>query len=153
ECRADPYKDANGITNEEMADKQDCNVRNAEWNPDIGEVGMEEGPLSSFNVNVDPTMNSSSVAKWMSSTSSRKRKISDSANTCLGTLTRVLESEFGDPEYRAMIRQQVRDLEAFDGNENLMVANKLVKNPLEMELFLRFDKGFQGEDDAANACW
>lgn len=55
ERSADPYKDANAIRNEEMADTQDCYVPNAEWNPDIDFVGLKEEPTSSFNANVDPT--------------------------------------------------------------------------------------------------
>ncbi|KAL2252672.1 UNVERIFIED_CONTAM: hypothetical protein Sindi_0061900 [Sesamum indicum] len=60
---ADPYKNANDIRNEKMADTQDCYVPNAEWNPDIGFVEMEEEPTSLFNMNVDSTMKSSNATK------------------------------------------------------------------------------------------
>ncbi|KAL2240715.1 UNVERIFIED_CONTAM: hypothetical protein Sindi_0712700 [Sesamum indicum] len=59
----------------------------------------------------------------------------ESADARLGILTRVLENEFGDPEHRSLILQQVREQEGFDENEQLIVANKLVKDPKEMELF------------------
>ncbi|KAL2243460.1 UNVERIFIED_CONTAM: hypothetical protein Sindi_0464000 [Sesamum indicum] len=59
----------------------------------------------------------------------------ESANAHLGKLTRVLENEFGDPEHRSLILQQVRELEGFNENEQWMVANRLVKDPKEMELF------------------
>ncbi|KAL2248322.1 UNVERIFIED_CONTAM: hypothetical protein Sindi_2684500 [Sesamum indicum] len=154
---ADPFKDANDVKDEQIADMQECNLPNAEWNPDIGVVGLDEDPLCSFNVNVDPVTNSSSAAKRAGSTSSGKRKRTDasfeipkliemvstfceSANTRLAMLTRVHESEFGHPEHRVMILEQVRELDSFDENEHLIVANRLVKDPKEMELFLALSK-------------
>ena len=74
------------------------------------------------------TMVSQDWLRWL--------QICESANARLGKLTRVLENEFGDPEHRSLILQQVREQEGFDKNEQLIVANKLVKDPKEMELFL-----------------
>ncbi|KAK4389459.1 hypothetical protein Sango_2282900 [Sesamum angolense] len=68
----------------------------------------------SYNLNIDPTVNSSSASKCPT-TSTKKRKVQeawpeipqlvnmvtqfcDTANTRLGCLTRVLEKEFGDPD-------------------------------------------------------
>ncbi|KAL0461271.1 UNVERIFIED_CONTAM: hypothetical protein Slati_0014700 [Sesamum latifolium] len=108
---------------------------------------------------VDPTVNSSSSTKRTGS-NSRKRKVTDtnydipklvemvstfceSANTCLGTLTRVLENEFGNSDQRVVVLQHVRELEAFDDNKNLMVANRLVKDLKELGFFLGLSKDFR----------
>lgn len=69
-----PYKDANDNQIEELGNMQDCYVSTTEWNLEIGFIGVEEEPTSSFNVNVDPTVNSSSATKRTSSTS-RKHKV------------------------------------------------------------------------------
>ncbi|KAL2226335.1 UNVERIFIED_CONTAM: hypothetical protein Sindi_1992200 [Sesamum indicum] len=125
---ADPYKDANDIRNEEMADTQDCYILNTECNPDIGFLGLEEEPTS---------------------IQCERRS---HANTRLGTLTRVLENEFGDPKHLALVLQHVRDLEAYDENKYLMVANRLVKDPKGNGAFPGFVKRFSGEDGETNAC-
>ncbi|KAL0427309.1 UNVERIFIED_CONTAM: hypothetical protein Slati_2905700 [Sesamum latifolium] len=121
----DAFKDANDIKDEELANKQDCYIPTTEWNPDIAFVGGEEETPSSFNVNGDPTVNSSSATKRTGSTS-RKCKVRKStsdipklvemvstfceyANTRLGTLTRVLKNKFGDPDYRVVIMRHVRE--------------------------------------------
>ncbi|KAL2232404.1 UNVERIFIED_CONTAM: hypothetical protein Sindi_1420400 [Sesamum indicum] len=132
---ANPFKDANDVRDEEIADTQECHGPNAEWNADVGIVGLDEDHPYSFDANVEYVTNSSTTAKRPGSTSSGKRKRRDVRNTRLASLTRVLESEFGQPEHRAMILEQVKELDSFDENEHIIVANRLVNHPKEMELF------------------
>ncbi|KAL2230665.1 UNVERIFIED_CONTAM: hypothetical protein Sindi_1660900 [Sesamum indicum] len=155
---ADPFKEANDDRDEEIGGTHDCNVRDGECNvrddgciPEPAEDCVEGEPVSSFNANVDPTQNSSD-AKRTGGSSSKKRKSTDLndgipkllemvTNFCdsaarLAKLTKVLENEFGDPKHRSVILQKVRELECIDVNQQLMVANRLVKDPKEMELFL-----------------
>ncbi|KAL0418987.1 UNVERIFIED_CONTAM: hypothetical protein Sradi_1312200 [Sesamum radiatum] len=86
DCGADPYKDANDIRIEEPWDTLDCYVPTDEWNPDIGFINVEEEPPSSFNVNVDPIVNSSSATKRMENTS-RKHK----AHEAIGDIPKLVE--------------------------------------------------------------
>ncbi|KAL0366883.1 UNVERIFIED_CONTAM: hypothetical protein Sradi_3578400 [Sesamum radiatum] len=114
------------VNMEEPQDTQDCYVPTAEWNPKTGFVGQEEDPPTSSNVNVDPTINSSSATK-RTTTSNKKRKAEEawqeipqwvsivtnfceSANNQLGSLTRVLEKEFGDPNQRLTMLDAVKQL-------------------------------------------
>ncbi|KAL2248286.1 UNVERIFIED_CONTAM: hypothetical protein Sindi_2680900 [Sesamum indicum] len=69
ERSADPFND---ITNEEIAEMQECNVREDKCVPEPYDIGLEDEPVSSFNANVDPTQNSSSAAKRTGGSSSRK---------------------------------------------------------------------------------
>ncbi|XP_011083387.1 uncharacterized protein LOC105165934 [Sesamum indicum] len=136
ERSANPFKEANDIRDEEIGETHECNVRDDGCILEPAEDRVEGEPVSSFNASVDPTQNSSSAAKRTGGSSSKKRKSTylydgipklvemvtnfcESANARLGKLTR-----------------QVRELEGFDENEQLMVANRLVKDPKEMELFL-----------------
>ncbi|KAL0433300.1 UNVERIFIED_CONTAM: hypothetical protein Slati_2664300 [Sesamum latifolium] len=111
----DAFKDANDIREEELANKQDCYVPMTEWNPDIGFVGVEDDTPSSFNVNGDPTMNSSSATKRTGSTSMKRKVREVSGNIPI-------------------------ELQTFDENEHLMVANRLVKDPKELALWLGLSK-------------
>ncbi|KAL0439171.1 UNVERIFIED_CONTAM: hypothetical protein Slati_2400100 [Sesamum latifolium] len=109
-----------------------------------------------LNTNDDPTLNSSSASKKTGS-SLRKRKVTDGndpvpklmdmfssfgeiTNNCIGALTRVLETEFGDPEQRELILDAVRELNEFDENIHLKVARRLMIEPKEMELFFKLSK-------------
>ncbi|KAL0411287.1 UNVERIFIED_CONTAM: hypothetical protein Slati_3718400 [Sesamum latifolium] len=147
-----PTKDP-GI--EQPQDTQDCYVPTAEWNPDTGFVGQEEDPPLSYNLNVDPTMNSSSATK-RTETSSKKRKaheswpeipqlvsmvtnFCDTANTRLGSLTRVLEKEFGDPNQRVTILDAVKQLPGLQHKDCLLVARRLVRDSKDMEFFFNLE--------------
>ncbi|KAL0427177.1 UNVERIFIED_CONTAM: hypothetical protein Slati_2892500 [Sesamum latifolium] len=94
-------------------------------------------------MNCDPTVNSSSATKHTSS--SRKRKVSDpcpeipqlvnmisnfceTANNRLGSLTRVLESEFGDPNKRGLVMDAVREISGLEENDILIITSKLNTN-------------------------
>ncbi|KAL2243426.1 UNVERIFIED_CONTAM: hypothetical protein Sindi_0460600 [Sesamum indicum] len=118
----DPFNDANDIRDEEIADMQECNLLNAEWNLDVGVVGLDEDPLCSLNANVDLVTNSSNAAKRAGSTSSGKRKRTDAGFE----ISKLIE--------------MVRELDSFNENEHLIVANRLVKDLKEMELFLVLSK-------------
>ncbi|KAL2251363.1 UNVERIFIED_CONTAM: hypothetical protein Sindi_2258600 [Sesamum indicum] len=115
--------------------------------------GFDEDLPYTYDANVEYVTNSSTGAKPPGSTSSGKRKrrevgndipkliemvstFCETANTRLASLTRVLESEFGQPEHRAMILAHVKELDSLDENEHIIVANRLVNHPKEMELFL-----------------
>ncbi|KAL2250238.1 UNVERIFIED_CONTAM: hypothetical protein Sindi_2497500 [Sesamum indicum] len=160
ERSSDPFKEANDVRDEEIGETCECNLQGEDCTvpdegciPEAAEDGLEGEPDSFFNANVDPTQNSSSAAKRTGGSSSKKRKSNDlsdglpkllemvtnfceTANARLASLTRVLESEFGDPEHRSLIWQQVRELGEIDQREQLMVENRLVKDPKELELFL-----------------
>ncbi|KAL0404394.1 UNVERIFIED_CONTAM: hypothetical protein Sradi_2080200 [Sesamum radiatum] len=103
----------------------------------LGLLDRRRTPLS-LNMNDDPTLNSSSASKKTGSTS-QKRKVTDgndpmlklmdmfssfceTANNRIGALTRVLETEFDDPEQRELILDVVRELNEFDENVHLKVA-------------------------------
>ncbi|KAL0353187.1 UNVERIFIED_CONTAM: hypothetical protein Sangu_0900000 [Sesamum angustifolium] len=106
-------------------------------------------------MNCDHTLNSSSVTKC--TTSIRKRKVSDdcpkipqlvnmvsnfceTANNCIGSLSRVLENEFGDPDKRDVVMQQVREISGLDENDFLIVTRKLVHEPKDMDIFFSLSK-------------
>ncbi|KAL0355462.1 UNVERIFIED_CONTAM: hypothetical protein Sradi_3993100 [Sesamum radiatum] len=50
-------------------------------------------------------------------------------------MARVLQGEFGDPNRRALVMDAVRELNDFDVNEQLAVAEWLFNQPKSMELF------------------
>ncbi|KAL2231952.1 UNVERIFIED_CONTAM: hypothetical protein Sindi_1375200 [Sesamum indicum] len=145
ERSTDPFKEATEVTNEEIAETQECNVPHDAGIEETCDVGLEDEPDSSFIPNVDRSQNSSSAVKRTGGSSSRKRTASEvddgfprlvqmvtnfyeSADARLGKLTRVLENEFGDPEHRSLILQQVRELEGLDENEQLIVPKASVSN-------------------------
>ncbi|KAL0448948.1 UNVERIFIED_CONTAM: hypothetical protein Slati_1451200 [Sesamum latifolium] len=72
----DDQSDWEDYLKEEHNDGGDCYIPTAEWNPKTGFIGIEEEAPSNSNLNVDPTINSSSATKRASS-SSRKRKVED----------------------------------------------------------------------------
>ncbi|KAL0345331.1 UNVERIFIED_CONTAM: hypothetical protein Sradi_4364400 [Sesamum radiatum] len=115
---ADALKDANDIRQEEQEANQECYIPTAEWNPKIGKLKI--------------TDTNGDISKLLEMVST----FCESKNTRLGTLTRVLENEFGDPDQRAVVLQHVRELDVFSDNEHLRVANRLVKDPKELGLFL-----------------
>ncbi|KAL0416814.1 UNVERIFIED_CONTAM: hypothetical protein Slati_3513300, partial [Sesamum latifolium] len=142
--------------NAREAQEADCYIPTAEWNPETGFLGIEEDEPSNSNLNVDPMMNSSSATKRVSS-NSRKRKaedplaalqklgqvvknLCDSSNNRIGTLTRVLENEFGDPDQRALVLANVRQLEGLNENEQLHITNRLVNRPKDMEMYFSLPK-------------
>ncbi|KAL0342703.1 UNVERIFIED_CONTAM: hypothetical protein Scaly_1932900 [Sesamum calycinum] len=113
--------------------------------------GQEEKPPISYNLNIDPTVNSSSATK-RPITSSKKRKLQDAwseipqlvsmvtnfcdtANTHLGCLTRVLEKEFGNPDQRVTVLDAVKQLPRLQHKDCLLVARRLVRDPKDMEFF------------------
>ncbi|KAL0405794.1 UNVERIFIED_CONTAM: hypothetical protein Slati_3893300 [Sesamum latifolium] len=101
-------------------------------------------------MNCDLTINSSSATKR--TTSTRKRKVAidspeipqlvsmvsnfcETANNRVGSLTRALESEFGDPDKCGVVMQSVREISGLDENDILIVTNKQVLEPKQMEVF------------------
>ncbi|KAL0409555.1 UNVERIFIED_CONTAM: hypothetical protein Sradi_1889900 [Sesamum radiatum] len=145
----------------EEHDTQDCYIPSAEWNPDTGFVGQEEEPPLSYNLNVDPTVNSSSATKCVA-TPSKKRKAHESwpeipqlvsmvtnfcetANTRLASLTRVLEKEFGDPDQRVTVLDALKQLPGLQPKDCLLVARRLVRDLKDMEFF--FNLGLEDRLD------
>ncbi|KAK4400380.1 hypothetical protein Sango_1144100 [Sesamum angolense] len=123
---------------EQPQDTQDCYIPTAEWNPKTGFVGQEEEPPVSYNLNIDPTISSSSATK-RPITSSKKRKLQDAwpnisqlvsmvtnfcdtTNTRLGCLTRVLEKEFGNPDQCVTVLDAVKQLPGLQHKDCLLVA-------------------------------
>ncbi|KAL0318252.1 UNVERIFIED_CONTAM: hypothetical protein Scaly_2849700 [Sesamum calycinum] len=71
----DPNKVANDNGLSQPTVDQDCYVPTAEWDPKTNFNGDDEPPPHSFNMNCDPTVNSSTATKC--TPSNRKRKLSD----------------------------------------------------------------------------
>ncbi|KAL0402001.1 UNVERIFIED_CONTAM: hypothetical protein Slati_4230000 [Sesamum latifolium] len=122
---------------------------------------IEEDPPLSYNLNVDPTVNSSSVTK-RTTTSSKKSKAQeawpeipqlvsmvtnfcDTANTRLGSLSRVLEKEFGDPDQLVIVLDAVKQLLGLQYKDCLLVTRRLVRDPKDMEFF--FSLGMEDKID------
>ncbi|KAL0429055.1 UNVERIFIED_CONTAM: hypothetical protein Sradi_0531500 [Sesamum radiatum] len=142
---------ANEIRHEKNKTTDDCYIPTAEWNPDTGFIGIEEEPPQFSHMNVDPTINSSSATKRTHSLLKKRKcddplaelpqlvnlitKFCDSADTRMEKMARVLEGEFGDPDRRALVMDAVRELNGFDVNEQLAVAERLFNQPKSMELF------------------
>ncbi|KAL0383143.1 UNVERIFIED_CONTAM: hypothetical protein Scaly_0601600 [Sesamum calycinum] len=114
-------------------------------------LGREEDPPLSYNLNIDPMVNPSSVTKHMT-TSSKKHKpqeawpeipqlvsivtnFCDIANTCLGSLTRVLKKEFGDLDQRVTVLDAIKQLPGFQYKDCLLVARRLGRDSKDMEFF------------------
>ncbi|KAL0430491.1 UNVERIFIED_CONTAM: hypothetical protein Sradi_0675100 [Sesamum radiatum] len=148
--KANDTDGAGEIRQERNKTTDNCYIPTAEWNLDIGFIGVEEEPPLSFHMNDDPTVNSSSATKHTNS-SLRKRKCDDplaelpqlmnlitkfceSADTRMEKMARVLQGEFGDPDRRAFVMNDVRQLDSFDVNEQLAVAEHLFNQPKSMEL-------------------
>ncbi|KAL0367250.1 UNVERIFIED_CONTAM: hypothetical protein Sradi_3615100 [Sesamum radiatum] len=64
----------------------------------------------------------------------------ETANNCIGALTRCLQTEFGTPEQRELILDVVHELNEFDENTHLKGARRLMIEPKEMELFFKLSK-------------
>ncbi|KAL0411122.1 UNVERIFIED_CONTAM: hypothetical protein Slati_3701900 [Sesamum latifolium] len=119
---------ASEIRQERNKTTDNCYIPTTEWNPDTGFIGVDEEPPLSSHMNVDPTVNSSSATKRTNS-SLRKRTCDDP----LAELPQLVE--FGDPDRRALVMDAVRQLDGFDVNEQLAVAERLFNHPKSMELF------------------
>ncbi|KAL0438831.1 UNVERIFIED_CONTAM: hypothetical protein Slati_2366100 [Sesamum latifolium] len=117
DCGTDAFKDANDIREEELTNKEDCYTGSTSRKRKVRE-------------------SSDDIPRLVEMVST----FCESADTRMGTLTRVLENEFGDPDHRAVILHHVRELETFDENEHLIVANRLVKDPKELALWLGLSK-------------
>ncbi|KAK4382576.1 hypothetical protein Sango_2860600 [Sesamum angolense] len=106
--------------------------------------------LKSNNNNCDPTVDSSSATKR--TTSGHKRKSYDScseipqlvnmvsnfcetANNRIGSLTKVLENEFGDPNKRRVVMEAVKEISGLEENDVIVVTSKLVHEPKNMNIF------------------
>ncbi|KAL0327810.1 UNVERIFIED_CONTAM: hypothetical protein Sangu_1859000 [Sesamum angustifolium] len=155
------YVKTEDVSVEQPLDTQDCYVPTAEWNPEIGFVGQEEETPISYNLNMDPIVNSSSATK-RPNTSSKKRKVQeawpeipqlvnmvthfcDTANTRLGWLTRVLEKEFGDPDQRVTVLDAVNQLPGLQHKDCLLLPRRFVRDPKDMEFF--FSLGVEDKMD------
>ncbi|KAL0332531.1 UNVERIFIED_CONTAM: hypothetical protein Scaly_2154600 [Sesamum calycinum] len=85
-------------------------------------------------------------------TSGRKRKADDpcseipqlvnmvsnfyeTANNRIGSLTRVLESEFGDPNKRCVVMEAVKEISGLEENDVIVVTSKLVHELKNMDIF------------------
>ncbi|KAL2251818.1 UNVERIFIED_CONTAM: hypothetical protein Sindi_2304100 [Sesamum indicum] len=77
ERSTDPFKEATDVRNEEIAETQECNVREDDGIAEPCNVGLEDEPDSSFNPNVDRTQSSSNAGKRIGGSSLRKRRASD----------------------------------------------------------------------------
>ncbi|KAL0454244.1 UNVERIFIED_CONTAM: hypothetical protein Slati_0763600 [Sesamum latifolium] len=61
----------------------------------------------------------------------------ETTNNRIGSLTRALESEFGDPEKRDLVMDAVREIPGLEENEILVVTSKLAHEPRDMNIFFK----------------
>ncbi|KAL0345789.1 UNVERIFIED_CONTAM: hypothetical protein Sradi_4410200 [Sesamum radiatum] len=135
----DVHQAADAVQEEEQADIQDHYISTASWNPKTRFIGVDKEPPMTNTVK-------------RTTTTSKKRKADEivavvpklvevvtnfcaSANNAISKLTRVLENEFGDPIKRGLVLEAVKQLTAFDENEQLLVTRHLYNHPKDMELF------------------
>ncbi|KAK4383716.1 hypothetical protein Sango_2749900 [Sesamum angolense] len=138
-------------TGRELTDFQQCYTPTGDWNPDTDFQGISEELPQSNNNNCDPTVDSSSATKR--TTSGRKRKAYDpcseipqlvnmvsnfceTANNRIGSLTRVLESEFGDPNKRGVVMEAVKEISGLEEYDVIVVTSKLVHEPKNLEFVI-----------------
>ncbi|KAK4382473.1 hypothetical protein Sango_2868300 [Sesamum angolense] len=122
----------------------------AEWNLETGFHSLNNEPPQLYNINLTPQ--STRLVRPNIQTSSRKRKVSnacpeilqlvnmisnlcDTTNTRLGSLTRVLESEFDDPDKRRMVMDIVKEISGVDKNDFLLVTRNWYMNPRTWKSF------------------
>ncbi|KAL0381383.1 UNVERIFIED_CONTAM: hypothetical protein Sangu_0202600 [Sesamum angustifolium] len=161
----DPTRAATEKTGRELTDVQQCYTPTGDWNPDTDFQGINEELPQSNNNNCDPMVDSSSAMKR--TTSGRKRKAYDPcseipqlvnmvsnfceiANNCIGSLTRVLESEFGDPNKRGVVMEAVKEISGLEENDVIVLTSKLVHESKNMDIFFQLVNGVQGEDGTSN---
>ncbi|KAK4384526.1 hypothetical protein Sango_3052700 [Sesamum angolense] len=131
-----------------------CNIF-AEWNPETDFNGDDKQLPHSFNMNCGPTVYLSSATKR--TPSSRKRKVTDTcpeipqlfnmvsnfcgiANNRLGSLTLVLENEFGDSDKCSLVMATVREISGLEENDILVVTSKLAHEPKDMDIFFNLTR-------------
>ncbi|KAK4413658.1 hypothetical protein Salat_2778600 [Sesamum alatum] len=121
-----------------------------ERNPDTRFVTNDTNQGLTSNINVDPTTNWSSVPKGTSG-SAKKRKRAEvtleerlveivsnfcqDADNRIDTLTRVLETEFGNPVTRLLVCDAIPELGGLDENVQLVIVQRLHNNLKDMKLF------------------
>ncbi|KAL0320488.1 UNVERIFIED_CONTAM: hypothetical protein Sradi_5310300 [Sesamum radiatum] len=109
---------------EEARETQDYYVPTAEWNPEEGFVSNDGDPVQSSQMNVDPTTNSSTGPKH-----------TEDANARLGTLTKVLQTEFVDPKKSSGLAEALVEIEGLDETDQVVIEQCLHNNSKDMHLF------------------
>ncbi|KAL0458081.1 UNVERIFIED_CONTAM: hypothetical protein Slati_0435300 [Sesamum latifolium] len=140
---------ADAIREEEAMETRDYYVPTADWNPEEGFVS-NDGDQTRAEMNIDPTTHSSSAPKPNSDKIKKRKKpqaapedrlvdmvssFCQDANARLGTLTKVLQTEFGDLEKCAEVENAVAEIEGIDENEQLVIVQRLHNKPKDMHLF------------------
>ncbi|KAK4426516.1 hypothetical protein Salat_1420200 [Sesamum alatum] len=134
----------------EANDPQEYYVPTAEWCPESGFVGNDNGPTQDTQGNIDPTVNSTTSNK--KSTSNRKKQkvmvgasddglelaantFCDTANARLGELSKKLFVDYDEVEKRSAVYEAVGKVPGIDLTDQLLMSDRLVENPKKMDLF------------------
>ncbi|KAL0285447.1 UNVERIFIED_CONTAM: hypothetical protein Sradi_7173900 [Sesamum radiatum] len=133
----------------------ECYVPTAEWYPENGFIGEDVRTVQNTTVQPDPTINSTTAVRKSGSTG-KKRKVAHAASDerlvdCVSTfceaanvrmveLTKRLFVDFDEVEKRSSVFAAVANVEGLDMTEQLMLADRLVKNPKKMDLFFSLNE-------------
>ncbi|KAK4428345.1 hypothetical protein Salat_1134100 [Sesamum alatum] len=128
----------------------ECYVPTAEWCPNTGYAGNDNGTVAETQANADVNVTSTTSHKKMGS-SSKKRKakiiVQDdgltnavnmlcySANERLGELSQKLFADYEEAEKRSSVYETVGKVPGLDLNDQILISDWLVENSKKMDLF------------------
>ncbi|KAL0361512.1 UNVERIFIED_CONTAM: hypothetical protein Sradi_3835700 [Sesamum radiatum] len=123
---------ADVVRTKETKETQDYYVTTADWNPKESFVNNDGDPVQSSQMNVDSTTNLSTDPKPTSGSAKKRKKIDlgpekrlvdmvstfcQDANARLGTLTKVLQTKFGDSDKCSGLAEALVEIEGLDEND------------------------------------
>ncbi|KAL0454572.1 UNVERIFIED_CONTAM: hypothetical protein Slati_0796400 [Sesamum latifolium] len=127
---------------------QDYYVPTADWNPEEEFISNDGDQTPRAQMNIDPTTHSSSARSQILTRPKNARNnklpqktgcghgviLCQDANARLGTLTKVLQTEFGDLE-KCSVENAVAEINGIDENKQLVIVQRLHNKPKDMHLF------------------
>ncbi|KAL0427270.1 UNVERIFIED_CONTAM: hypothetical protein Slati_2901800 [Sesamum latifolium] len=119
----DPTRAGVEKTHHEPPKVQQCNAGMGDWNPKIGRKRKSYDPCPEIPQLVSMVFN-----------------FCETANNRIGSLTRVLEHEFGEPDKRGVVMAAVRELSGLEENDVIVVTMKLVHDPKDIDIFFSLTK-------------
>ncbi|KAK4422945.1 hypothetical protein Salat_1877100 [Sesamum alatum] len=123
----------------EANDPQEYYIPTAEWCPESGFVGNDNGPMQDTQGNIDPTVNSTTNKKkgnidpTVNSTTGNKKSTSNRKK--LGELSKKLFVNYDEVEKRSGVYEAVGKVPGIDLTNQLLISDRLVENPKKMDLF------------------
>ncbi|KAL0395347.1 UNVERIFIED_CONTAM: hypothetical protein Slati_4500900 [Sesamum latifolium] len=150
EVTVEAHPMVNNDDSEKKTETQSYYVPTAEWCPDIGYVGNDNGVIGENIENAE--VGGTSTASQKKPTSSRKKRkgrnrdaddgLTDAVNTFfdtakqhLGELSKKLFVDYDEVEKRAAVFNAVGKVPGIDLNDQILVSDRLVENPKKMDLF------------------